>query len=49
MIRLIDKEPPAPTGDAKTDAAAMYRYLCYLREQMNFILTNLGREGQNNG
>lgn len=49
MIRLIDKMPPAPSGDAQRDAAAALEYMSYLREQMNFILTNLNREAGNNG
>lgn len=48
-VRLIDKTPPAPTGDAQADVAALYQYCAYLQEQLNFILTNLNREAGNNG
>ena len=49
MIRLIDRTPPAPSGDAEKDAAAALDYMSYLREQLNFIITHLNREAGNNG
>ena len=49
MIRLIDRTPPVMSGDEKQDVRALYEYIAYLQEQLNFILTNIGREGQNNG
>ena len=48
-MRLIDRQPPAPTGDTKRDVDALYQYCAYLQEQLNFILTNLSREAGNNG
>lgn len=48
-MRLIDRQPPAPTGDTARDVENIYSYLAYLMEQINFILTNLNREGRNNG
>lgn len=45
MARQIDKYPPALTGDAKKDLEAMQNYLYYLREQINFILSNMSNGG----
>lgn len=47
MIKTIDRDPPIPTGDAKRDSDAMYRYLVYLMEQLNYILTLIQREDDN--
>ena len=47
MIRLIDRTPPEMTGDAEKDMAALFNYISYLQEQLNFILTKIGRETNN--
>lgn len=39
MAHYIDQLPPQPTGNPATDAASALRYLAYLQEQMNFIIT----------
>lgn len=44
---LLDRQPPAPTGDARRDTQALYEWAMYLYEQMNFILTNL-QKGETN-
>ena len=44
LTKLIEKTPPDLTGDSETDTAAMRNYLLYLREQFNFILTNIYKE-----
>lgn len=44
---LIDKDPPALTGNRDADLKAMYEFLMYLKEQLNFILTNIERETTN--
>ena len=38
---MIDKTPPAPTGDPRTDISAIVTYLYYVREQINFMLHKL--------
>lgn len=38
---LIDRQPPAPTGDRDKDMQAMLDYMAYLYEQLNFILANV--------
>ena len=43
---LIDRQPPTPTGNKDRDLQAMYEYLMYLQEQMNFILTNIEKGGK---
>lgn len=48
-VRLIDRTPPAPSGDVNQDIRALMDYCAYLQEQLNFILTNLNREAGNNG
>ena len=48
MIKLIEKDPPPATGNAQADLQALEDYLAYLKEQLNFILTNLQR-GQSSG
>lgn len=45
-IKKIDKNPPTPTGDVKADIAALQSYLVYLREQINFALSQIDREGK---
>jgi len=35
----IDKSPPALTGDVNQDLSEILRYLAYLQERMNFILS----------
>ena len=44
--RKIDKRPPHLTGDPKTDAQKTEDYLSYLREQINFILSNIYKNGK---
>ena len=39
--RIIDKQPPKPTGNPEKDAKAALEYMAYLREQMNYILTQI--------
>lgn len=47
MAKYIDRTPPSPTGDKKRDEQAIYDYLSYMREQLNYILQllykNIGR------
>lgn len=45
-MRLIDKTPPSPTGDAQKDVQALYQWCAYLQEQLNFIITNMERVRQ---
>ena len=45
MAKFIDRNPPELTGDAKKDLAAMQNYLYYLREQVNFILSTMNKNG----
>ena len=49
MAKYIDKSPPRPTGDQEADAMAIYNYLCYVQEQLNFILTQLYKNSRNGG
>lgn len=42
-MRKIDRTPPRPTGDTQVDINAIITYLHYLREQINFIITNIER------
>lgn len=43
-MRKIDRTPPPLTGNANKDLQAMREYEIYLREQMNFILTQIYKE-----
>lgn len=45
MNKYIDRTPPAQTGNAETDQKAIFDYLVYLREQMNWILNLIYKEG----
>jgi len=52
--RKIDRRPPAPTGNAAADLGALQNYLEYLRDELNFILTQIykntnGGNGNGNG
>lgn len=47
-IRIIEKDPPVATGNVERDIKAQEDYLVYLREQLNFILTNIQRR-ENSG
>ena len=46
---LLDKQPPALTGDTRRDLQVLYEWAMYLYEQLNFILTNLQRGEDSNG
>lgn len=46
MGKYIDRTPPTSTGDQKKDAQAVFDYLNYLREQMNYILSLIYRQQQ---
>ena len=48
-MRIIDKTPPAPTGDAQRDIQALNDYLTYLREQINFNINLANKEARDNG
>ncbi len=43
-MRYIDKLPPAMTGNTQTDLQSIAAYLCYLQEQMNFILSAMDKK-----
>ena len=47
-IRKIDKMPPEPTGNVKTDIEKMRDYLNYLRENINFALNTIEKEDKTN-
>lgn len=42
--RLIEKRPPALTGNAQADVRALSEYVNYLRDELNFILTLHAKE-----
>lgn len=43
-MRTIDKTPNPLTGDANRDFKILYDYLIYLRDQLNTILAQIGKE-----
>lgn len=45
----IDRQPPAVTGNQTTDARAITDYLNYLRETLNFALTQIYKNTGGNG
>ncbi len=47
-MKKIDKAPAPLTGDVRKDQQELRNYLVYLREQLNFILTQINKE-QNGG
>lgn len=49
MQRYVDKTPPIPTGNTKEDIAALVQYLEYLRNQVNFNVTQSNKQTQKKG
>ena len=48
-LRYIDKLPPEPTGNVKKDNEELYKYLFYLREQINALVSQLNKGEKENG
>lgn len=46
-MRKIDKTPPVITGNTKKDLQELREYLEYFREQINWILELISRNGGN--
>lgn len=46
-MRKIDKKPPEITGNTKKDLQELREYLEYFREQINWILELISRNGGN--
>lgn len=49
MGKYIEKTPPARTGDAERDIAALLQYQAYLREQVNFLLSIIYKKMEQGG
>lgn len=47
--RILDRQPPAVTGDPVADARAITDYLNYLRENINFVLMQIYKNTGGNG
>lgn len=50
--RKIEKRPPMLTGETKADVQKLHDYLEYLRDELNYILTLIGKNmngGENSG
>ena len=47
--RIVDRQPPAVTGNPETDARAITDYLNYLRETVNFALMQIYKNTGGNG
>jgi hypothetical protein len=46
MQRYVDKSPPVSTGNPKEDIVALVQYLEYLRNQVNFNVTQNIKQSQ---
>lgn len=47
MARYIDKLPPKPSGEVIKDIEALYGYMFYLREQINYLISQINKGEQN--
>lgn len=42
--KKIDRLPPVPTGNVKTDIEKINEYLIYLRENINFAINSIDKK-----